>query len=71
METVQPPLAAGGRLSPYLAVLWILVVEDDLDPVGDPLPLMDAHLALGGLHAAQGHLVQQLTWEEGTHRPPE
>ena len=46
------------------------MVEDDLDPVRDSLTLVEAHLALGGLHTAQGHLVQQLAWGGSTHRLP-
>ena len=63
-------MQAKGNVSPYLAVLWIVMVEDDLDPVRDSLTLVEAHLALGGLHTAQGHLVQQLAWGGSTHRLP-
>ena len=65
---MKPSLAAvGADVSPDLAVRWIVVVEDDLDPVGDPLALMETHPALGGLHTAHGHLVQQLGYRRSAH----
>lgn len=47
---------------PYLAVVGVIVVQDDLVAMGDPLTLMNAHLTLRGLHTAHGHFIQQLAF---------
>lgn len=54
----KPNYPEGDAVLPYLAVFRVIVVQDDLVPVGDSLALMDTDLTLGGVHAAHGHLVQ-------------
>ncbi len=43
---------------PYLAVVWVVMVQDDLVAVGDSLTLVDTHLTLRGIYATHGHLIQ-------------
>lgn len=43
---------------PYLAVVWIIVVQHDLVAMGDSLTLMDTHLTLRGINTTHGHLIQ-------------
>lgn len=45
-------------LLPYLAVVGIPVVQDDLVAMGDSLTLMDAHLTLRGIYTTHSHLIQ-------------
>lgn len=58
--STDPKYPVCDRVSPYLAVVRVIVVQDDFVAVGDSLTLMDAHLTLRRIHTTHGHLIQQL-----------
>lgn len=49
---------------PYLAVLRVVMVQDDLVAVRDSLTLMNTHLTLRGIHTTHGHFIQELAYEK-------
>lgn len=51
-------LMCSDAILPYLAVVRIIVIQDDLVAMGDSLTLMDTHLTLRGIYTAHGHLIQ-------------